>query len=92
MDEFERSDLEKETSHSDNTCYQNAIRYKEKENAIIKSCKCGLFSLLFVIKLGGGMTEIFSVGLQKTDCIYNHVILKYIIPLKSSQQRPIQIQ
>ena len=29
--------------------------------------KCGWFSLVFVIKLGGGMTEIFSVGLQKAD-------------------------
>ena len=27
MDEFEQSDLEKETNDSHNTCYQNAIRY-----------------------------------------------------------------
>ena len=33
----------------------------------MKKFKCGLFSVAFVIKLGGGMTEIFSVGLQKTD-------------------------
>ena len=46
------------------TCYQNAMHYIEKENVFIKNCKCGLFSLVFVIKLG--MTEIFSVGLQKT--------------------------
>ena len=44
MDEFEQSDLRKrQVTH--NTCYQNAIRYNEKENAYIKSCKCGLFSL-----------------------------------------------
>ena len=66
MDEFEQSDLEKDTNNSRNTCYQNAIRYKEKENAIIKNCNCGLFSLVFVIKLRGSITEIFSVGLQTT--------------------------
>ena len=27
MDEFEQSDLEKETNDSHHTCYQNAIRY-----------------------------------------------------------------
>ena len=32
-----------------------------------KNCKCSLFSLVFVIKLRGSLTEIFSVGLQKTD-------------------------
>ena len=31
------------------------------------SKKCRIFSLVFVIKLEGRMTEIFSVGLQKTD-------------------------
>ena len=31
MDKFERSDLEKETNDSHNTCYQNTIRYKEKK-------------------------------------------------------------
>ena len=66
MGEFEQSDLE-ETNDSHKTCYQNAIRYKEKEIVFIKNCKCGLFSLVFVLKLGGSMTEIFSVGLQKTD-------------------------
>ena len=65
MDEFEQSDLEKETNDSHNTCYQNAIHYKEKENVFIKNCKCGLFPLVLVKKLGGTMT--FSVGLQKTD-------------------------
>ena len=64
MNEFEQSDLEKETNDSHNIYYQNAIPYKEKENAVIKNCKCGL---VFVIKLGGGMAEIFSVGLQETD-------------------------
>ena len=69
MNEDEQNDLEKETNDSHSSCYQNAIRYEEKENenAFIKNCKCGLFSLAFVIKLGGSMTEIFSVGLQKTD-------------------------
>ena len=38
MDDFEQSDLEKqkEDSRSHSTCYQSAIRYKEKENAFIK--------------------------------------------------------
>ena len=36
MDEFEQIDLGKETSDSHNTLYQNAIHYKEKENAFIK--------------------------------------------------------
>ena len=36
MDEFEQSDLGKETNDSHNTCYQNAIRFNEKENAFIK--------------------------------------------------------
>ena len=36
MNEFEQSDLEKETNDSHNTCYQNAIRYKEKENSSTK--------------------------------------------------------
>ena len=31
MDEFERSHLEKVTSDSHNTFYQNEIHYKEKE-------------------------------------------------------------
>ena len=53
MDEFEQSDLGKETNDSHNACFQNAIGYKEKGNAFIKSCKCGLLSLVFVIKTGG---------------------------------------
>ena len=36
MNDFEQSDSEKETNDAHNTCYQNAIRYKEKENAFIK--------------------------------------------------------
>ena len=36
MDEFEQSDLEKETNDFHNSCYQNAISYQEKENASIK--------------------------------------------------------
>ena len=47
--------------------YQNAAHYKEKENAFIKNYKCGIFSLVFVIKPGGRITEIFSVGPQKTE-------------------------
>ena len=36
--------------------YQNAIRYKEKENAFIKTfVNLVLFSLVFVIKLRGSM-------------------------------------
>ena len=60
MDEFEQSDLDEETNDSHNTCYQNAIRYKEKENAFIKNCKCGLFSLVFAIKLGESMIKTFK--------------------------------
>ena len=63
---FEQSDLGKKTN--DNTFYQNAIHYKERENALFeKNYKSGIFSLSFVINLGGGMIEIFSVGMQKRD-------------------------
>ena len=58
---------EKETIDSHNTFYKNAIHYKKKRKCFHKNCKCDIFSLVFVIKLGGGMTEIFSVELQKTD-------------------------
>ena len=37
MDEFEQSDLENNTNDSFNTLYQNAIHYKEKDNAFIKN-------------------------------------------------------
>ena len=64
MDEFEESDLEKKTNDSHNTCYQSAA-HKEKRH---KNCKYGLFSLVFVIELGGGgIMRYFSFGLQKTD-------------------------
>ena len=36
MDWFNQNNLEKETNDFHNTCYQNAIQYKEKENAFIK--------------------------------------------------------
>ena len=36
MDEFEQSNLEKKTNDSHEPFYQNAIHYKEKENAFIK--------------------------------------------------------
>ena len=36
MDEFDQSDLKKETNDSRNTFYQNAIHYKENENAFMK--------------------------------------------------------
>ena len=65
MDEFEQSNLEKMTNDSHNTCYQNAIRYKEMQNGFMRNCKYGLFSLVFIIKLGGRMTEIFPVQLQR---------------------------
>ena len=64
---FEQSDLEKKTNDSHNTCHQNAIRCKEIENAFMINCKYGSFSLVFVVKLGGRLTEIFLVGLKKTD-------------------------
>ena len=70
MDEFEQSDLEKETIANDshNTCYQNSIHYKEKKmHAFIKIVNVVYFLFVFVIKLGRSMTEIFSVGLQKTN-------------------------
>ena len=35
MDEFEQSDLKKETNDSHNTCYQNAIRYKLKKKKML---------------------------------------------------------
>ena len=65
MDQFAQSDLEKETNDSHNTCYQNAIRYKEKENAFIKNYKCGLFSLVFV-KVGSHDPIFHPVILQPT--------------------------
>ena len=67
MDDFEQSDLEKETDDFHITSYQNVIHYQDRNNAFIfisyKVVKCGIFSLVSVIKPGGRMTEIFSVGL-----------------------------
>ena len=57
MDEFEVSDLEKQTDDSYNTVYQNAIQYKERRKAF--NNKCGIFSLALVIKPGERMTDIF---------------------------------
>ena len=37
MGEFDQSDSEKETNDCQDICYQNAIRYKEKEHAFIKT-------------------------------------------------------
>ena len=37
-----------------NTFYENAIHYKENEIAFIKNYKCGIASVVFVIKLHGG--------------------------------------
>ena len=59
-----KTDLEKQTNDSHITCYQNAIHYKQKENAFIRNCNHCLFSLVFIV---GRMTEIFSVRLKKTD-------------------------
>ena len=36
MDEFEQSDLKKQTNDSHNTIYQNAIHNKERESAFMK--------------------------------------------------------
>ena len=42
MNDFEQSDLEKQTGHSHDTIYQNAIHHKERENAFKKKIiKCG---------------------------------------------------
>ena len=61
MDGFEQNKTEKETNDSHHTFYQNVIHYNEKENAFIKKLyKCGIFSLVFVIKLEGRMTDLFS--------------------------------
>ena len=54
MDEFEQSDLEKETNDSHNTCHQNAICYKE--NAFIRNVNMAYFLL-----------SLWSVGLKKAD-------------------------
>ena len=62
-----KSDLERETNDSHNTFYQNAIHFREREYALMKKNKCGIFSLVYVMKLWGHLTDIFSVGLQKTD-------------------------
>ena len=40
---------------------------KKEKMRFIKDFKCGIFSLVFVIKLRGRMIGIFLVGLQKTD-------------------------
>ena len=56
MDEFEQNDLEKQEDDSHSTIYQNAIMRKffhEKNN------RCGTFSIVLDIKLGGRMTELF---------------------------------
>ena len=46
MDEFEQSDLERETNDSHIICYQNAVHYRR--NAFMKK-KCGILSLVFGI-------------------------------------------
>ena len=47
MDKFEQSYLEKETNHSENTFYQNAMHYKERKDAFINNYKRGiLYSVL----------------------------------------------
>ena len=56
----EQSDLEKQTDDSHNIIYQNAICYKKRKHAFMKEDNmCVIFSLVFVIKPGGSMTEIF---------------------------------
>ena len=46
MDQFEQNDLEKETNDYHNTFYQNAIHYKERENAFIKKTVSVVYFLL----------------------------------------------
>ena len=46
MDEFERSDLEKQTDDSHNISYQTAIHYKERENAFTKKVMSVAYFLL----------------------------------------------
>ena len=67
MNQFKQSDLKKEKNGSHSTFYQNQIHFKEKESAFIEEYKCSAFSLVFVIKPGVRMTEIFSVGPHKID-------------------------
>ena len=45
MDEFEQSDSEQQTDDSHNTIYQNAIHYKERENAFMKKISVVYFLL-----------------------------------------------
>ena len=39
---------------------------RKRKSFYEKNNKCGIFSLVFVMKLGGRFTEIYSVELQKT--------------------------
>ena len=48
MHEFKQSNLEKETNDSNNTRYQDGIRYEEKENAFIKIVKVVYFLFYLV--------------------------------------------
>ena len=41
------------------------ICYKEKENAFMRNCKYGLFSLVFVLILGGPMPRSFQCDLRR---------------------------
>ena len=66
MDNFEQSNLEKETDDFDNTFHQNAIHCKEKENTFLKKLQMWYILSCLCYTLGGRMTEIFSVELQET--------------------------
>ena len=46
MDEFDKSNLEKETNDSYNTFYQNTTHYKERENALIRKIISVIYFLL----------------------------------------------
>ena len=49
MDEFEQSDLEKETNDFHNTFYQIAIHYKEKENTFMKKLLSVVYFLMSLL-------------------------------------------
>ena len=48
---------------------------KEKNAFMKKIVKCGIFSLVFVIKLGGRMTEIFSARLRKKEDLTEYITM-----------------
>ena len=65
MDEFEHGKEYKEKRQMTLTTLSVKVRYiiKKKNKSFIKNYQLGIFSFVFDIKLGGPMTEIFSVVL-----------------------------